>query len=339
MPAKKTHSTTPVQSHFDFAIQMQNEVNGIEMGVLENGIAYLTQSGLGEICGTTHSRISEITKEWAEHYNDDVVTKGRISFIRDYLFDNGYREPQLYVQCKQGNREVYAYPDIVCMAILEFYAFESSVQNKRAVVNYRKLAKFGFQDFIYKSLGYAPDTVWKYHLDRVSILKNKTPDGYYTVFQEIAGMIVDMIEHGVTVNDKTIADISVGSHWSKEWEAIEGNERFGQRVRYEHEYPEYYPQSYSNPQPAWAYPDSALAEFRKWFRVCYLPTKFPAYILKKVNLLKGGYEEAVKIIDTFKANALPKSSSKAIGLGGGNNVKSTAAISKKPAPKAVRKKI
>jgi len=44
-------------------------------------------------------------------------------------------------------------------------------------------------------------------------------------------------------------------------------------------------QSASNPQKAWAYPDEALKEFRRWFRVVYLPTKYPAYILRKAKVL------------------------------------------------------
>jgi hypothetical protein len=112
--SKPTQSGTSIQTHFDFAVQVQNDVNGIEMGVLENGVAYLTQSGLGKICGTTHSRISEITREWEEHYDDEVVSKGRLGFIRDYLFSNGYRERQLYIKSKQGNKDIYAYPARTC---------------------------------------------------------------------------------------------------------------------------------------------------------------------------------------------------------------------------------
>jgi hypothetical protein len=37
-------------------------------------------------------------------------------------------------------------------------------------------------------------------------------------------------------------------------------------------------QSKSNPQHPWAYPDAALAEFRKWMRETYLVEKFPHYL-------------------------------------------------------------
>lgn len=50
-------------------------------------------------------------------------------------------------------------------------------------------------------------------------------------------------------------------------------------MQYDHEYPLYYPQSKSNPQPAYAYPDSCLGLFRAWLRQTYITTKFPNYLL------------------------------------------------------------
>ena len=41
---------------------------------------------------------------------------------------------------------------------------------------------------------------------------------------------------------------------------------YGERVKFDHNYPSYFPQSASNPQEAWCYPEAALGEFRCWFR-------------------------------------------------------------------------
>ncbi|WP_140813037.1 hypothetical protein [Mesorhizobium sp. B3-2-1] len=54
---------TPKQLPLDLGIEVEKDVNGIEMGVLENGMAYLTQRGLSAICGAARSTIQEITKE------------------------------------------------------------------------------------------------------------------------------------------------------------------------------------------------------------------------------------------------------------------------------------
>lgn len=100
-------------------------------------------------------------------------------------------------------------------------------------------------------------------------------------------MIVDLITADLLVNDKTIPDISVGRCWSDFWKASEFDDVHGARCKYDHSYPSYYPQSASNPQPAWAYPNTALGDFRRWFRHEYLVTRFPKYILTKAHLLGG----------------------------------------------------
>jgi hypothetical protein len=126
-------------------------------------------------------------------------------------------------------------------------------------------------------------------------LDESAPDGYWIVFNEISGMIVDLITANLNVNSKTIPDISVGIAWGKHWSDNKLSDSFSDRIKYNHNYPHYYPQADSNPQPAWAYPDSALPKFRKWFRHTYLPTKFPKYILSKAHILPGGQDEALAI--------------------------------------------
>lgn len=289
-----------MQMALDLGVEIQKDINGIEMGVLENGMPFLTQRGLAGICGQSHKRIYDISNQWEEHYHDEVISsKDRISFIREYLFTNGYKEPKLYIECNEGAKVTHAFPEIVCMAILEFYAFESRVKTQEAIGSYRKLSRFGLQEFIYKSLSYTPNDKWKYYLDRFSLLENKIPAGYFTIFQEIATMVVSIINSGLTVNDKTIPDISVGRTWASRWTSNNLSNEFGERIEYEHNYPSYYPQASSNPQSPWAYPDAALPAFRKWFKQDYLTTKFPRYILVKANVLPGGKNEALGLAGVF----------------------------------------
>ncbi len=295
-------SKEKIQMTLDLGIATSKNVNGVEMGVLENGIAYLTQRGLAELCGQSHKKINDITKEWEEHFEDDVISKNRISTIRDYLFSRGFKEPSLYLACKNGDKVFYAYPEIVCMAILEYYAFDAKTSENKALENYRTLARAGLQAYIYATLGYDPQTKWKYYTDRISLLKSKVPIGYFSIFSEASSMIVDLIDSGLTVNDKTIPDISIGITWSNYWKSNSLAEQYGEATSYDHEYPDYYSQSLSNPQQVKAYPDNALGVFRKWFREIYLTTKFPTYILKKANLLPGGRDEAERMVTTFASS-------------------------------------
>lgn len=293
------------QMPLDLGIEIQRDVNGIEMGVLENGIPYLTQRGLSGITGIARFAIQGITKEWEDHWNDEVLGKDRISFFKEYLNSKGFNEPKLYIESIQSGVTHFAYPDIVCMAFLEYYAFESKADSSKALENYRRFAAYGLRTFIYDALQYVPVDRWKYYNDRVSLLKDSSPVGYFTIFKETTGLIVDLISADLTVNDKTLPDISVGQIWAAYWKANSLEATFGARIPYEHNYPDYYPQALSNPQKPSAYPDAALPVFRQWFRQSYLPTKFPQYILKKANLLPGGASEAAKIGAMYQSKILP----------------------------------
>ena len=299
----------PKQMRLDLGIKVERNVAGIEMGVLENGIPYLTQRGLAAISGAARSTIFEITQEWKRGFEDPIIVPGtRIGFLKDYLLRNRYDEPKLYIEILKNNSPHYAYPDVVCMAIIEFFAFESQKTNETALRNYRNFARYGLQMFIYEALNYVPENNWRYFNDRVSILKNSAPDGYFIVFNEVTGLAVDLINSGLSVNDKTIPDTSVGIHWGKYWSENSVNRQFDERISWDHYYPDYYPQAASNPQTPWAYPDEALPLFRRWFRTVYLTSKFPEYILRKANILKGGRQEAIEIAGLYdqKAIAAPK---------------------------------
>ncbi len=274
---------TSPQIPLDLGIEVQKDINGIEMGVLENGIPYLTQRGLATVTGASRVTIQTITKEWEENYQNEVIGKDRISFFKNYLFEKGYNEPKLHIDIILKGTTHYAYPDIVCMAFLEYYAFESKENSKTAIENYRKFASSGIKGFIYKALGYSPEQTkldgWKHFHDRMDITQNAVPIGYWSVFKEIAVIIVPMIKSGIIISDKVVPDISVGKAWSTHWKNNNLEDKYGERIQYDHEYPPYYPQAKSNPQHSHAYPIDALGEFRKWLQNTYLRKKFPTYLL------------------------------------------------------------
>ncbi len=293
------HPAPPKQYQLNIGIEVEKSVGGVEMGVLANGMPYLTQRGLAKMAGVARSVIFDITREWAEKIGDPVIGRGRNDFLKEYLFRNGYEDPNLYMSITKDGSVHFAYPDIVCMAILEYYAFETQSPSATAIASYRDLARYGLQNFIYKALQYVPPDKWRYFNDRVSILKDSAPSGHFIIFNETTGLAVDLINADPSVNDKTLPDISVGLAWGNYWTANDLEKKYGPRIRYEHNYPSYYPQAESNPQRPWAYPDTALPLFRRWFRNEYLLTKFPPYILRKANLLPGGNLEAEQIAALF----------------------------------------
>lgn len=103
------------------------------------------------------------------------------------------------------------------------------------------------------------------------------------MFKELADLTVTLIRAGADLGSSFIPDISVGIHWGKHWTGNNLDAVYGHRMKYDHSYPTYFPQSASNPQPAYCYPDEALAEFRDWIKKEYISKKLPTYILSKVK--------------------------------------------------------
>jgi hypothetical protein len=73
--------------------------------------------------------------------------------------------------------------------------------------------------------------------------------------------------------------IGLNIYWNSESLEI----LYGERIKYEHNYPIYFPQAASNPQQPYCYPDEALGEFRKWVRESYIPKQMPQYLEQKIK--------------------------------------------------------
>lgn len=278
--AVKTAALVPAQLNQIelFHVEKQAEIDGVEMGVLDNGTPYLGEGGLARMCGIDRKALNRLANNWG-----DEKTKERGQAIRELLEASGYREDSLYLKSELRGMQINAYTEPVCLALLEYYAFVSKDPTEAAKNAFRSLARVKFREFIYRAVGYSPEQKildsWKHFHDRVDLTKDSVPIGYFGVYGEIASMIVPMITAGVMVDDKLIPDISVGLVWSIYWKAQGLAAKYGERIRYEHNYPSYYPQAKSNPQEPFAYPDAALGEFKRWLRQNYIRTNFPVYMI------------------------------------------------------------
>jgi hypothetical protein len=256
------------------------------MGVLTDGTPFLTGRGLARLCGVDSSRISEIAADW-----DSPTPKPVAAKVKKLLQDRGISIPDHpYIEIKQRTGLAFhAYSDVVCLAVLEYYAFDAgSAVREQALKNYRVLAGKALHDFIYTQVGYDPNhnvpAAWVQFHARVSLTYNSVPAGYFSIFKEIADMIVTLGEAGLHIDSSFVPDISVGGAWGKHWAENDLEEKYGERIKWEHNYPQVFPQSKSNPQHAWCYPDAALAEFRRWYREEYIGDgKFSRYINGKIK--------------------------------------------------------
>lgn len=261
----------------------QRDIDGIQMGVLPDGTAYLTARGLARMCGTPHSVLSRLASGW-----DDERFKPRGRKIADALQAQNYDVRTLALRAMHKGTETLAFPDVVCMAILEYYAFDAgSDSNAAALSNYRLLARSSFRAFIYTQVGYDPKAAvpeaWKQFHDRVSLTYNSVPAGYFGIFKEMADVVVTLGQNGLHIDSGFVPDISVGQAWAAHWKKQGFDASYGTRAKFEHNYPDYFPQAASNPQEPWCYPEAALGEFRRWLREDYVGAgKFAKYIESKV---------------------------------------------------------
>ncbi|WBF66733.1 hypothetical protein LN040_13510 [Desulfovibrio subterraneus] len=282
-----------------FRVEKQVEYRGVEMGVLENGTPYLTESGLARMCGVDRKVINRLASNWNEE-----KAKPRGKKVAKILNSYAYDEDYLYAPSEYNGVKVNAYTEKVCISLLEYYAFVAEDKKEQAVIAFRLLARQSFRDLIYGATGYSPSVSkldsWKHFHDRVDLTHDAVPVGYFSVFREIASIIVPMIRSGIIISDKVIPDISVGKAWSAFWADNGLDAHFGERRKFNHEYPDYYPQSKSNPQPAYAYPDEALGYFRQWLRANYLVVNFPKYLSESAKKGKISRETALKAIDVFR---------------------------------------
>lgn len=258
------------------------EIDGIQMGVLNDGTAYLTARGLARMCGIDHTVILRLANRW-----DEEQYKPRGRRIRESLLSQGYPRNDLYIRTQARGSETLAFPDVVCMAVLEYYAFDAGLGNNSAALsNYRLLARSSFRAFIYNRCGYDPQQAipdsWRTFHERI-LLNDQIPVGYFSVFREIADLVVHMIQAGCPLDSHTIPDLSVGKVWGTYWQNNSMDESYGLRVKHPHNFPDWFPQAVINPVEAWIYPVAALGDFRVWLYENYIPNSFPKYIDGKVK--------------------------------------------------------
>ena len=277
------------------------KVNNLGMGVLSDGTPFLTQRGLAVLCGVENAHIGTISSQW-----NDEIEKPRIRKIRDIIESHGSAIDKPHLELKIGGRIVFGYREELCLAVLEYYAFEAGqFKQEEALKHYRLLAGRGLKEIVYQALGYNPeqqlDKRWQPFLDRVSRLYNAVPIGYFSIFREISEMVVTLGENGVFMNDGIIPDISVGKAWGAHWVEQELDKKFSSREKYEHNYPDYFPQSTSNPQHSWCYPDSALAHFRNWYQYDYVRGgRFRNYVEGQVRQNKIEAEVGKMAVEAYR---------------------------------------
>lgn len=306
MASSRNLIPTTKQLKLDLQIAAEREVDGVGMGVLNDGTPYLTVRGLARMCGVDHMTIIRITNDWRQN-----PPQARERKIKELVREQGADDSVPLITITQNGSTHHAIPSAICMAVLEYYAFEAKTGKSDSAANsYRLLARKGFRDFIYAYVGYNPadntTIAWQQFKDRHDITYHATPAGYFSIFTELADFFLALIHNKAALGPSFIPDISVGQHWSKHWASGNLEALHGDRMKYEHNYPLYFPQANSNPQHPFCYPDAALGEFRRWIREVYLPQCMPEYLSGKVKQGQITPPAATTAIAAFERKTNPK---------------------------------
>jgi hypothetical protein len=263
-------------------IEKDVDFGEIGMGVLSDGTPYLNQRGLAALCGVQNAHIGTISNQW-----NDGEDRPRIKAVKAILAKAGLSAVAAHIEIVHAGKIHYCYPAEICLAVLEYYAFDAGMNCKpEARDNFRLLAGSKLRDLIYSQVGYDPSGAKKFQKwhDRIALNYQSAPKGYFHVFNEAHTIVYEMIMAGAPVGEKIVVDISIGQHWSKYWCDNDLGSHFGQRVKYPHNYPDDHPQSKSNPQESWCYPLVALGAYREWLQEVYIEGgKFSAYLKGKVS--------------------------------------------------------
>ncbi len=283
-PKMTSKEISPSAGQGTLRLVAEKDVGGIGMGVLSDGTPYLNQRGLAALCGVQNAHIGTISSQWSE-----AEPKPRISTIKGTLAKAGFASPAAaHIEISHGGRTHFCYPAEICLAVLEYYAFDAGANTQeQARDNFRLLAGSKLRELIYSQLGYDPtgrnaDQFKKWH-DRISINHQSAPKGYFHVFNEAHTIIYELILAGADIGEKFVVDISIGQYWSRQWNQNTLCEQFGDPCKYPHRYPDDHPQSKSNPQESWCYPLAALGAFRSWLQDTYIEGgRFSNYLKGKV---------------------------------------------------------
>lgn len=280
--APKTGSKE-ITPQLDLGIAKDTDLGDIGMGVLSDGTPYLNQRGLAALCGVQNAHIGTISSQWNEQ--DE---KPRIKSIKAILEKVGYSAATAHIEVLHKGQTHFCYPAEVCLAILEYYAFDAGANcQAQARDNFRTLAGSKLRDLIYAQVGYDPSGAHNHKFDkwheRIALNFQSAPNGFFHVFNEAHTIVYELIMAGADIGENFVVDISIGMHWSKLWTDSNLDAVYGERAKWPHFYPESHPQSKSNPQESWCYPLAALGHYREWLQSTYIDGgKFANYLSGKV---------------------------------------------------------
>ena len=163
----------------------------VQLGILGDGTPFATATGLATLCDVKRATILEFGEDAPSI--DDKFRAGKIAvLLKQYDFQGNKLFQRLYFK----GQEVNAYSEPVCMAILEYYAFEAGERcTEKAKHIARLLMRKSFRDFVYALVGYKVQqtSFSNYVFDRIlhhhNVDVNPLSDGYFCLFDKMIELL------------------------------------------------------------------------------------------------------------------------------------------------------
>lgn len=235
--------------------------------VLEDGTPYVTLPNLARLCGIR----PDVLKRRADNLYASRTTRSSSRFQR-FLAERGYDGDRLYFTALIDGTVTDCFVEPVFMALLEFFAFETSEGNPEfALENFRVLARSRGRVLIVNG---ADAERWESRNTRNS-LHAIVPPGFFAVFGVLASFEDELITSGYRCGDYEGFDVLAAKEWAEHWVETVCDRRYGERIRLPHELPPWIPQPF-DPVFEFLYPADAWAEFNYWLEDEFIISEFPA---------------------------------------------------------------
>lgn len=243
------------------------------------GESGMSQSGLAILCGVSRQMIISL--------EDTLVSKSPSKtlepFIGKVLTLVSSDDFTVTVNGKKvGNLKIYKAS--FCAAVIRHY---DRLGNEVAQYSADQFTEIGINSWIQSITGWSKNepsrTYIPYWYQRLTLFTAKTriPDGWWSVFEELAKMMRELESYGYVLPDvskttgRTIAaDISIGQMFCRHMRA-QGHDVDGEIQKYPHFYPD------GRIVSANIYPDKWLEPFRTWFNNVWKLQRLREYLKER----------------------------------------------------------
>jgi hypothetical protein len=244
--------------------------------VEDTGESGMSQSGLSVLCGVTQQAISDLEKT----LTSKAPSRTLEPFVgKDLTLTSTDSDPGLTVNGRRAGK-LTVYKALFCARTMQHYAYRG---NEVAQYSLDQFTELGINQWIQSITGWAksPENYYiPYWYQRLSLFTARTrvPDGWWSVFEELAKMMREMEGYGYVLPDvspttgqKITPDISIGrmfcSHMRTQGHNVDATVR-----KYTHYYPD------GRIIPANIYPDTWINDFRMWFNSHWKPRRLADYL-------------------------------------------------------------